>query len=72
MTDLLSGRSINIRRESGELVGGVESPFEDDTTGLQGVMQMLRRGQERKKFAATAMNDRSSRSHTAFIVQVGL
>jgi hypothetical protein len=27
-------------------------------------------GQERKRFAATAMNDRSSRSHTAMILQV--
>ena len=34
------------------------------------MMSVLRRGHERKRFAATAMNDRSSRSHTAFIVQI--
>ena len=37
---------------------------------MASVMSVLRRGHERKRFAATAMNDRSSRSHTAFIVQI--
>ena len=32
--------------------------------------QALIDGHNRKKFAATAMNDRSSRSHTAFVIQV--
>jgi hypothetical protein len=38
--------------------------------GMTEVMDILRAGQARKHFATTAMNERSSRSHTAFIVQV--
>ena len=34
------------------------------------VVDIVNAGNARKKFAATAMNDRSSRSHTAFIIQV--
>lgn len=67
ITDLLTGKTVGIRRESGELVGASEA-FIDD--GMQSVMTVLRKGHERKRFAATAMNDRSSRSHTAFIVQI--
>ena len=37
---------------------------------LEQVVDALCTGHARKKFAATAMNERSSRSHTAFIVQV--
>ena len=66
VTDLLTGRPVSVRRESGDLVGATEEALED----MPAVMAALRRGHERKRFAATAMNDRSSRSHTAFIVQV--
>jgi hypothetical protein len=66
VTDLISGASVSVRRETGELVGATESQFDD----LETVFAILREGHARKKFAATAMNDRSSRSHTAFIIQV--
>ena len=33
-------------------------------------MNILRQGHARKRFAATEMNERSSRSHTALIIQV--
>jgi hypothetical protein len=66
VTDLLTGRPVGVRRESGDLVGATEEALED----MPAVMGTLRRGHERKRFAATAMNDRSSRSHTVFIVQI--
>jgi hypothetical protein len=34
------------------------------------VTEALQTGHRRKQFAATAMNERSSRSHTAFVIQV--
>ena len=37
---------------------------------LDDALRLLRAGQVRKRFAATAMNDRSSRAHTVFILQV--
>lgn len=65
-TDLLSGRTVTIRRDSGEISGAVEATLDS----LEQVKHTLRTGHERKRFAATAMNDRSSRSHTAFVIQV--
>jgi hypothetical protein len=69
VTDLLSGAQIAIRRETGDLLGASEAPL-DTGAGMDAVLRVLRHGQERKRFAATAMNERSSRSHTAFIVQI--
>ena len=68
VTDLLSGEPVAIRRETGELVGASEVPFADVAT----VLDILRTGHARKRFAATAMNDRSSRSHTALVIMVSL
>jgi kinesin family protein C2/C3 len=67
ITDLLSGRMVNVRRESGDLFGASEASMDG---GIADVMQILRVGHSNKHFAATAMNDQSSRSHTAFIVQI--
>lgn len=64
--DLLTGNQINIKRENGELVGATEVNIDN----LIDVMATLRKGHARKKFAATAMNERSSRSHTAVVIQV--
>jgi hypothetical protein len=64
--DLLTGNQINIKRENGELVGATEISF----SNLTDVMDTLKKGHSRKKFAATAMNERSSRSHTAVVIQV--
>lgn len=64
VTDLLSIQSASIRRETGEVLGAIETSLTD----LDSVVDVLRLGHSRKKFAQTAMNDRSSRSHTAFII----
>eukprot|EP00607_Mallomonas_marina_P010567 CAMPEP_0182422368 /NCGR_PEP_ID=MMETSP1167-20130531/8037_1 /TAXON_ID=2988 /ORGANISM="Mallomonas Sp, Strain CCMP3275" /LENGTH=647 /DNA_ID=CAMNT_0024600377 /DNA_START=372 /DNA_END=2315 /DNA_ORIENTATION=+ len=66
LVDLLSGRAVSVRRESGELVGAEDAPLDD----MRSVLDILRRGHARKRFAATAMNDRSSRSHTLLIILV--
>jgi len=66
VTDLLTGEAVEVRRETGELVNASEVPLED----VPSLLRVLQLGQERKRFAATAMNDRSSRSHTAMILQV--
>jgi kinesin family protein 5 len=63
VTDLLTGNPIAVRRSDGALVGGREVLVEDEAS----VVAMLREGQARKHFAATAMNDRSSRAHTIII-----
>jgi len=64
--DLLSGNIVSIRRGSGDLVGAGEVQLDDLSTAVE----VLRSGHAKKRFAATAMNDRSSRSHTAFVLQV--
>lgn len=66
VTDLLTGEHVDVRRDNGELVNASEVPLED----VPSMLKVLQLGQERKRFAATAMNDRSSRSHTAMILQV--
>jgi hypothetical protein len=64
--DLLSGEHISIRRDTGELVGSADVSLDS----LETALQVLVAGNTRKRFAATAMNDRSSRSHSAFIIQI--
>jgi hypothetical protein len=67
VTDLLSGKKVLIKRETGDIFGAVDVSLDG---GLCDVMDILRQGHANKRFAATAMNERSSRSHTAFIVQI--
>mmetsp|Transcript_15407 Transcript_15407/g.23228 ORF Transcript_15407/g.23228 Transcript_15407/m.23228 type:complete len:745 (+) Transcript_15407:73-2307(+) len=65
-TDLMTGNRVSVRRATGELHGAVEVPIEcmtDAATALQ-------TGNARKHFAATAMNDHSSRSHTAIVLHL--
>lgn len=64
--DLFTGQEVKIRRDTGDLVGATESSF----SNLEDVFKLLKAGHANKKFAATAMNDRSSRSHTALIIHV--
>ena len=45
-------------------------PANSFNTSENELIEILRVGQTRKRFATTAMNDRSSRSHTALIVHV--
>lgn len=66
VTDLFTGQEVKIRRDTGDLVGATESSF----SSLQEAFNLLKMGHANKKFAATAMNDRSSRSHTSFIIHV--
>lgn len=66
VTDLMSGKSIYFRRDTGAPVGATTTPVET----LQDVLWLLHTAQQRKKFAATAMNEHSSRSHTAVILTV--
>ena len=63
---LLSGAKCLVRRDSGEVSGATEAPL----STLADCFEVLRTGQLRKRFAATAMNDHSSRSHTVFILHV--
>lgn len=64
--DLLSGSNVTIRRDNGEVNGALES----EINSIESAIDILRIGHSRKRFAATAMNERSSRSHTAFIITV--
>lgn len=66
VTDLFTGQPAAIRRETGQVAGAVEAPF----TCMEEIVEALRTGHDRKRFAATQMNERSSRSHTALIIHV--
>lgn len=66
VTDLLTGQAVSIRRETGAIAGAVEAPF----SSMEQVEELLRVGHDRKRFAATEMNERSSRSHTALVIHV--
>ena len=66
VTDLLTGSLAQISRETGNIKRAVEAPFNT----MDQIMETLRSGHERKKFASTEMNERSSRAHTALIIHV--
>ena len=66
VTDLMSGKQLNVKKQNGEVVGAVENAI----VSIDSVITLLNEGHRRKHFASTAMNDRSSRSHTAFIVKI--
>jgi kinesin family protein 5 len=55
-----------VKRQNGELNGAVETKIDS----IDAVIDLLNEGHSRKHFASTAMNERSSRAHTAFIVQI--
>ena len=66
VADLLSDRqSLDIRDDCG--VVGAEVV---DVSSLDEVLDVLRLGAERRAIAATDLNERSSRSHTIFSVDV--
>jgi len=65
VTDLLTGAAVSVRRDTGDIVGALEQSFGT----LDEIFDILSRGHARKRFSATAMNDRSSRSHSVLIVQ---
>ena len=73
LTDLVSGRPCRLR-DTGAANGdrqfvlrGCEST---QVAALGDVLRVLRIGETRKRFAATAMNGRSSRAHTVFVVSL--
>ena len=66
VTDLLTGQLATIRRETGQVAGALEASFNT----REEVLDALRTGQNRKRFAATELNERYSRSHTALVIHV--
>lgn len=65
VTCLLTGANATVRRDNGDVVGAVEQSFET----VEDIYSILTTGHQRKRFAATALNERSSRSHTILIIQ---
>lgn len=67
LTDLLTGdRCEVLRSDSNAVSGAVDCPMNTLEDGLL----LLRAGQVRKRIAATAMNDRSSRAHSVFVIHM--
>jgi hypothetical protein len=66
VTDLLTGNLCDVRRDTGDLTGAEEC----GVTNMLTALDILRKGHARKRFASTAMNERSSRSHTALVVKL--
>mmetsp|Transcript_15812 Transcript_15812/g.50329 ORF Transcript_15812/g.50329 Transcript_15812/m.50329 type:complete len:472 (-) Transcript_15812:191-1606(-) len=71
ISDLLEPSSTNLQlREDSNLGVYVEGLAKEDVGCLDHAMQVLRRGLQQRKVAATRMNERSSRSHAVFTVAV--
>lgn len=67
MIDLLTGQPCEVlRSDSNSISGAVDCPVNSLDDGLL----LLRAGQVRKRIAATAMNDRSSRAHSIFAIHM--
>lgn len=64
-TDLLTGKVVQVRRSSGEI-----SAVYHQLNTFDDIIEFINVGNKRKHFAATDMNEKSSRSHTAIIVTV--
>ena len=61
-SDLMTNRPCVVRSNTGDLSGCSSHSIEH----LNDALSMLKEGENNKKFAATAMNNRSSRAHTIF------
>ena len=61
-SDLMTNQTCTVRRDTGDIAGCTTSPIETITDALS----ILNIGEQNKRFAATAMNERSSRAHTIF------
>ena len=67
VTCLATGQQVNVRDNGdGEFI--LQGAQEVRVASMTDVLELLQDGQQRKHFAATAMNHRSSRAHTLFIV----
>jgi hypothetical protein len=66
LTDLLTGKSCNVRRDNGHVIGASEMAC----LSLSDFVDNLRVAHSRQRFAETAMNQHSSRAHTVLILHV--
>ncbi|KAJ1495369.1 kinesin motor domain-containing protein [Baffinella frigidus] len=68
LTDLLSGRPVQLRGCGGEGGFSLQGAEEVDISSQNDFFQVLARGEANKRYGATAMNARSSRAHTVLAV----
>ncbi|EKX44543.1 hypothetical protein GUITHDRAFT_46798, partial [Guillardia theta CCMP2712] len=68
VTDLVDGKKVNLRTSSSgfELHGAAETTV----ASRRDLLEVFRRGEENKRYRATAMNERSSRAHTILVVNL--
>lgn len=66
VSDLLAGGDVQIRGPQATLQGASEVPV----TSFSEALQLVQHGQMRKHVAETAMNERSSRAHTVFALNL--
>lgn len=70
VTCLTSGDPVALREE---VVGApvlLQGATATPVTSLQGALELLAAGEERKRYAETAMNHKSSRAHTVLVLKV--
>jgi len=70
LTDLVTGKKVALRGAgaAGEFV--LQNCVNTNITTLDEALTLLREGEARKRFAATAMNEHSSRAHTVFVLKL--
>jgi centromeric protein E len=68
--DLLSDSNRNLPVREDPLRGVFVQSVEEIVTDFESLLRILFRGDKSRAFAATAMNDRSSRSHTIFRITI--
>lgn len=66
--DLLSNKQLQVREDPKR--GVFVQAEEEVVTDLEGLLKVLFAGEKTRHFASTAMNERSSRSHTIFRITV--
>mmetsp|Transcript_33059 Transcript_33059/g.104597 ORF Transcript_33059/g.104597 Transcript_33059/m.104597 type:complete len:772 (-) Transcript_33059:70-2385(-) len=69
LTCLLSGNPVTLR-DAGDGEATLVNAHEEPVGDVYGILDVLRRGEERKHYAATAMNERSSRAHTVLVLRI--
>jgi hypothetical protein len=65
-TDLMTNKSCTIRRDNGAIAGCSQYSIRT----MKDALHVLQVGEKNKQFAATAMNQRSSRAHTIFTLML--
>jgi hypothetical protein len=64
-------KALGIRTSNRQYVASCLSRHDVREVGLQGAIDMLSQGQSRRHVASNAVNARSSRSHSVWIVEIG-